>query len=550
MRNLLVVAALVLSAPLAGCESGPGAAKEPPVLTVTSPARSSILGQGQASQVTVSGTVAPNANGDAVDKVLVNNVQATLEPGGTFHALIDVGLGVTLIQTVARDINGTTASDTRAVQAGPLRPVGSNIASAVTAAMSADAFTKISAAAGPILQGLDMSALLAPMQPMVHLGDEDGEDCKFLQLFVDDLTFSDVAISLSPVGGGLAFRAEIDGLDVSGHARFKFACLPGSTSARITADKIVVSATLNVTPDGTSGFATRLVSPSVSVTGLHPSLSGIPEGLLELLNLDSAIEFIVEKGAELAMNPLLNQVLGALGGPQQLDVLGHQLDLQVAPSAISFSSDGALVAMDMKVLLAGSQSSPGFVFTDNGAPTMDPGHGFQLGLADDLANEMMAELQAIGMLDLTMPATNGPFDATQIHMTLPPTISADLADGQLRLVLGDVLATFTNHGVPVGRAAINARVDLKIASTGNGGSVALQLGTPDIHVDTLDDIDNATGLEAKDLATAVGISLGAQIDAISKLLVAIPIPAIAGLQMRDLSIGSDDGYVMVRGQLQ
>ena len=35
---------------------------------------------------------------------------------------------------------------------------------------------------------------------------------------------------------------------------------------------------------------------------------------------------------------------------------------------------------------------------------------------------------------------------------------------------------------------------------------------------------------------------------ISKLLVNIPLPAIAGLQPRNLSIGSDSGYVMVKGQ--
>lgn len=546
MRNLLTVSGGLLL--LVACESGPNAAKEPPVLKVTSPARSLI--QGHAGQITVSGTVEPNANGDAIDKVLVNNVQAKLEADGSFHALIDLREGATLIQTVARDAAGTTASDTRAVQAGVLRAVGANIPSAVSAAMSADAFARLSAAAGPIIKGLDMHAMLAPLQPMVHADDPNGEDCLFARLFVDDLKFSDVKIAISPLQGGLDFRAEIDQLDVPAHARYAALCIHGSNTVRVTADRIVVAGTLTVTPNGMSGFNSKLVNPSVTVTNPHVAISGAIGDALSLINIDAAIPFIVSKGAEIAMNPLMNQALGALGGPQQLDVLGKKLDMQVAPSAVSFTPAGALVSMNMKALLAGSSASPGFIFTDNGDPAMNPGYGFQLALADDLINELMAEFQAIGMLDLAMPTQAPAFDTAQLHMSLPPMISADASDGKMRLVLGDIIATFTRAGTPVARAAINARVDLKIAPVANGNIVALQLGAPDIHVDTLGDIANATTLDDKDLSTAVAGSLGAQLAAISTLLGAIPVPAVAGLQIHNLAIASDNGYVMLSGQFQ
>lgn len=548
MRTLLTISTgLVLLAGAVACETGPGEAKEPPVLRVTSPARS--LLQDHAGQVVVSGTVEPNAKGDPVEKVLVNNVQATLLADGTFHAAIDVAEGATLIHTVATDRSGTTASDTRAVEAGQLRAVGTNIPGAITASLSADSFAKISAAAGPIIKGLNLGALLAPLQPMVHIGDENGEDGAFARAYVDDLKFSDIKIAMAPVQGGLSFSAEIDHLDVPGHARWALLYIPGSTTFRITADKITIAGTLSVTPNGVAGFNTKIGSPNVQVTNFHLD-SIIPDAILGDLKLDTAIQFIVSKGAEIAMNPLMNRALGALGGPLQLDVLGKKLELQVAPSAISFDPSGALVAMNTKVLLAGSESSPGFIYTDNGAPSMDPGHGFQIGLADDLANEMLAEAAAAGMLDLTMPQTGGTFDAAQIHMTLPPMISADAADGQLRVMLGDMLATYTNHGTPVAKAAISAKIDLKITPLTNGTSVAVQLGTPEIHVDPLDDIANATGLDDSSLSNATTAVLGGQIDAISRLLVAIPIPSVAGLQIRDLSLGSDDGYVMVKGTFQ
>lgn len=549
MRNHLArsTGLAVLAAVLAvtgACDGGPGEAKEPPVLTVTSPARGTV--QGHAGQVTVTGTALSGPQGDPVDKVVVNDVAATLAADGSFTAVITVNEGATLIETVAHGANGTTVSDTRAIQAGQLRPVGSNIEKAIDMSMSADSFARLSTAAGPILKGTDMASLLAPMQPMLNVGGGS----TYAQLFVDNVKFSDVHVAMAPVQGGLSFRAELDQLDVPAHVRFAVLGLGGTESLRVTADRVVVAGTLTVTPAGLSGFKTKIASPNVSVTNFHFEAGGIPRTILDLLHIDSIVQSILPPAAELAMTPLVNQALGALGGPQQLDVLGKKLDLQLAPSTIAFDPSGAVLGMNLRVMLEGSQSSPGFVFTSNGAPAMDASYGFQLGLADDLLNEMFAELHAIGALDLTVPKDVGLFDAVQIHMTMPPMISADARDGELRIVLGDMAATYTKQGTPVGKAAINARIDLQIVPVGNGNSIALKLGTPELHVDPLDDVINTTGVDGRDLSAATAASVGAQIDAISKLLVAIPLPAIAGLSFHNLAIGSDQGYVMVSGQLQ
>ena len=544
MRNFLYSTGIVLVAAAAGCTGGPGQAREPPVLHVMSPARA--LVRDQAGALTVSGTALPGPDGDSIAQVLVNGVAATLHPDGSFTAVVELPQGETLIQTVATDAGGTTASDTRAIQAGELHPVGSTIPGAVAAALSATAFARLSAAAGPIIKGVNIPALLAPLQPMLSVGNSSTG----VQLFVDNVKFSDVKIGLTPVQGGLSFSAEIDQLDVPAHATFSVLGFGDSASLGATADKIVIAGTLQVTPGGMSGFRTKLLNPKVQLTNFVPHVGSIPDKIIQLLNLQSTIQTVVAKVAELLMGPLVNQALGALAGPQTLPVLGHQLTMQVAPSAVSFTPEGGLVEIDMKALLAGSESSPGFIFTSNGSPAMDPTFGFQLGLADDLANELLAELAAVGALNLSVPQNVGVFDTVQIQMALPPMISADATDGQMRLMLGDMLATYLSRGAPVGKAAINAKVELKISPGAGGGSVALQLGTPEIHVDTLDDIPNTTGLTGQSLANATAVGLGAQIDAISKLLVAIPVPSIAGLTFRNLSLGGDDGYVLVSGQLQ
>ena len=71
-----------------------------------------------------------------------------------------------------------------------------------------------------------------------------------------------------------------------------------------------------------------------------------------------------------------------------------------------------------------------------------------------------------------------------------------------------------------------------------------------IEFNVLDDIANDTRMSDKDLAAASEACLQAQIASLSKLLVNIPLPAVAGLQMRNLSVGADDGYVMVQGSFE
>ncbi|HMG24130.1 MAG TPA: hypothetical protein VK607_22500 [Kofleriaceae bacterium] len=540
MRTALWISTgLLIIATAAACgEPGP-----PPVLTVTSPTRG--LTQREPGPLTVTGTATPGTSGERVTKVTVNRVAATLRPDGSFTAVVDAPNGAMLLETVATSDDGASAQDTRAVQTGQLRPVGTGIDRAITAALSADAFTRLSAVAGPLLQTMDLAALLAPSQPMVSAGD----DLANLKLSVTGVKFTATKVALAPVDGGLSFTAQFDGIHVVANVVYAGALVPdGATTVTITADQATIAGTLGVAPAGTSGFTTRLVAPAVHTVGLRLAASGVAGQILDLLDgvLDSTIQSVVSQSAEGALEPLVNQALGALAGPQQIDVLGKKLDLQASPSAVTLTRAGALVTMNLAALLEGSESSPGYMFTDNGVPALDASHGFQLGLADDLINELLAEVHALGILDLSVHQDFGLFDAAQFRLTMPPMISANTSDGAMRLVIGDMIATFSQHGTPVVKAAINVQVDLKIAPTDNAQQVALQLGAVDLRVDLLDD---PSGTGGDDLPGAASTGIGIQLDSLSQLLITLPLPSVAGIQLEQLSIGSDSGYVMMSGQI-
>lgn len=542
MRTLAISTGVLFLATAAACK----AQVPPPVLRITSPERSMV--QREAGPILVTGTATPSTSGDRVVKVVVNQVEATLRPDGSFTAMLDAPRGAMLLETVATADSGASATDMRAVQTGQLRRVGTSIDRAITAALSADAFARLSAAAGPIFRTMNLSALLAPYQPMVSTGD----DLANLRLSVTGVKFTDSKIALAPVAGGLAFSAELTGLDVAANAVYAGALVPdGSTAVTVHADQVTIAGTLAVAPAGTAGFTTRLVAPAVHTVGLRLAASGVVGQILDLLNsvLGSTVQTVVARSAELALEPLVNQALGALAGPQQIDVLGKKLDLQVTPSAVALSPTGAVVAMNVAALIEGSASSPGYIFTDNGVPAMDARRGLQLGLADDLVNELLAEVHALGVLDLSVQQDFGLFDAARFQLTMPPMISANSRDGAMRLVIGDLLATFSHHGQTVARAAINAQVDLEIAPAASAREVALQFGALDLQVNVLDNTPNPAGVTGDDLSDASSSGIGIQLDSLRQLLITLPVPSVAGIQLEQLSIGADSGYVMMSGQI-
>ena len=527
---------ILFLATLAACTDPPPPA---PVLAITSPQRGNVAADGH---VTVTGTARPASSGSPIGGVTVNGTMAKLAADGSFNVDLDLPPGATLIETIAISQEGGKATDARAMQIGELRPIGTNLDRAVTAALSADTFTRLANAAGPIVKATDFNALLAPMQPMANLGD----DLANVKLTINKLTLGDVKLTLTPVDGGLKFSAELDQIAVAATAVYSGTLvIDGSTAVNVTADRITIAGMLAVTPAGAAGFTTKIASPAIQMTNLQLHADGLIGSIVDLLqsNLVSTIQDVATTSAESALEPLLNQELGALAGPQQIDVLGNKLDLVAAPSAITFTNDGALVTMSIQAKLEGSESSPGYLYTPNGTPMLDVGSGVQLAISDDLVNEMLAEVHALGVLDVHVPVDVGIADAVDFKLTLPPMISAN--DGSLRLVLGDMVATVSDHGKPVLGAAINAQVELAVARGNDPSQIALQLGKVDFFVNFLDD----AGGDAATLSEAAAAGLGVQVKSMSQFMITVPTPTMAGLSLDSLSLRGDSGYLVASGKI-
>ena len=322
--------------------------------------------------------------------------------------------------------------------------------------------------------------------------------------------------------------------DITGHAMFAVACAPGSSTFEVRATSATISGVLAVSINGAAGLATALQNPSLQLPGLTISASGIPQQVLDLIPIQQVIQLVAPTALQLFVTPLLNNALGTLTGPQKIPVLGQTLDLQVSPSAVAFDPSGGNVMLDMKLLIEGAEQTPGFLFTPNGMPALAPGKGLALGIADDLANEALAQLAAKGLLNLTLPGTTA-----QLTMTSPPMISADPTDGKLHVVLPDMLVMLGGSG----QIAVNAQIALKLVPTADGSSLAIELDTPAIAIDTLDD-------GAQVSSHAVQSATENQRGSISDLLQSIPMPKVGGLTLTDTTVGGGNGYVLVTTTLK
>ncbi|MBV8758508.1 MAG: hypothetical protein JO257_14580 [Deltaproteobacteria bacterium] len=519
-----------------------GSMPPPPKLHVTSPKRSMV--QSTTGQVVVEGTAVPGIDGALVTGVTVNGTAAHLAADGSFSATVDVPAGAMLLETVATTDQGGTATDARAVQVGELRPVGTSIDRAVTAALSADAFAKLSAAAGPLIMSMNLPQLLA----QTHLA--YGDNIAHLALTISNLALGDVKVSMKPVAGGLQFSAELDAIDVTANAVYGGDLVPeGTTAIRVTASQVTIAGTLVITPNGTAGFTTKIATPAVHTNGLHVKADGLTGQILDLLdsNLDSTIQSIATSTAETSLEPLINAALGALAGPQRLTILGKTLDLEASPAAVTFSPAGGLVTMNLAAKIEGSESSPGYIYSPNGTPAITMTSGVQLGLADDFVNEMLAEVHALGLLDIKLDQSFGPFDGAEIKLTIPPMVSGNTPDGSMRLILGDMVATLDQNGAPALSAAINAQVDLSILPGANPQDIALKLGKTHLFVNLLD--PNADDASAGDVYGAASNGIELQLDSLSQFLVTVPVPSVAGVSFDALSLHGDSGYVVVSGQI-
>lgn len=522
-----------------------------PKVHITSPERGTFAGAVTAIEVRGIAT-----DDELVTSVTVNGVTATVNPDGTFAASVPVTAGTNLLHAIAKDGQGNTGKETRAVVAGKLTSIDRTITQAITASMSAATFEAIGRGAGNFIQDADLTALVTPMNPVVDYGSTNGQpDCLYAQAHVTGMDVGKAQVNLAPQSGGLYLDATLENIRMNTHLQWAVSCLDGSRDVMIGATKIRVRGVLAVGIEAGGEFDIKLANPDVTVTGFSVDLGGVPQTIIDYLDLDTRIGPILGWATERFVVPMLNDALAGLNETKTVDVFGRQIDIALAPNRIDFDVVGAVVLLDSELRARGDDDAPGFVYVPNTLPVMDKSQGFQLAIADDAANQLLTSLWAAKGLEAALDLETGTYgdvgklyDRVEITAAVPPYIDAT-GDG-LKMTIGDLVATFKNGEAIATRVAINAQLELKVTPAAGGG-LRLDVGSPTTYVDILDEnIDGTNALSNAQFEAIATFALGRVIAVGSGSVGAIPLPSAGGVAVKDVEVMQQAGYLIVEGDVQ
>ncbi len=553
MRNTTQLIGLGIAFALTAACDHPYTPDEPaidptaPRIEITSPSRGTVLGD--VTTVTVTGTATDDTG---VASVTVNGITATLATDGTWSAQVPLGAGTQLLHAVALDASGNAGKETRAVVAGPMQPLAQAVTDALTASFSAQTFAAVAKGAGTYLKTADLMSFVS--NPVVDVGTTNGQpDCLYAQAFVTSVSLGDAQITLSPNTGALDFDAELDNIKVGMHLQYAVSCIDGSRDVTIAASHLSLAGSLDVAIAAGNTFDVTLANPQVALQGFDVDLGGVPGWVVDNLGLDTAAGPIIAWIAEKAMSPVMNSALGGLNKPKTVDVLGTSVAISVAPTRLDFDPSGAIMAFDTTIRATGDTGN--FVYVPNTEPTLSTDHGFELAIVDDAANQMLTSLWSAKGLEKTLDLTTGSYgdvgklyDSVQISAAVPPFVDAS-SDG-LKLTIGDLMATFKNGDSVTTEVAINAQVDVKAVANPDG-SLRLDVGTPTVYVDILDqNVDGANELSNANFEQITSFALSRIVSFGSSAVGAVPLPTIGGVSMKNVGIAAQTGYLVVDGEVQ
>lgn len=553
MRFSHLTAALIL---IAACDNAydpdaPAIDPTAPKIHITSPERGTFAGA--VGSIEVKGTAIDDS---AVTSVTVNGVAAVVQSDGTFVATVPVSAGTNLLHAIAKDAQGNTGKETRAVVAGKLSSIDRTITQAITASMSADTFNAIGRGAAKFVQDSNLTALVTPMNPIVDYGTEGGvPDCLYAQAHITGMDVGKASISLAPQSGGLYIDATLENIRMDTHLQWAVSCLDGSKNVAVGATKIRVRGVFAVGIKAGGEFDIKLQNPQVTVTGFSVDLGGVPQSIIDYLDLDGRMGPVIGWATERFVVPMLNNSLDGLNETKTVDVLGKKIDIALSPNRIDFDVVGAVVLLDSELRAQGDEMSPGFVYVANTLPVMDKSQGFQLAIADDAANQLLSSLWAAKGLEANLDLKTGSYgdvgklyDRVEITAKVPPYIDAT-GDG-LKLTIGDLMATFKNGESIATQVAINAQVELKVVPA-EGGGLRLDVGAPTTYVDIIDEnIDGANALSNAQFEAIATFALGRVVAVGSGSVGAIPLPSAGGVAVKDVKVSQQTGYLVVDGDVQ
>lgn len=529
----------------------------PPVLQVTAPERAHTA---ETQSVRVAGQVSDVEDEDP--QVSVNGVAVQVAADGSFETTINLPAGLTLVQTIATDVSGNETIDTRAVMAGELAPLDRPVREAMAAHIGPATFDALAGITASFVDSTDLGQVAGAVNPVV----DKGGSCLGVEVDVDSINKGATDIQLTPVGGGVQVTMSVTDLDVDMTASYKFSCLGSSAGVDLDASKFTITGMMTIDLTQGGDLDINLVNTAASFEGFSLDVGIIPSSVVEFFvdDIDQIIADIIAGQVQDMVPSMASSFLADLTGASfQVQVLGKTMTVSVDPTLAQFDTNGGLVALDTDIRVMDAEG--GYVFTPQPMPSPGQlaagGDGFRVALADDAINQVLASLHAAGALELSLAlgedgasgsALGAIADRLDIHMPLPPMVRADLADGVVNVVIGDLIAEVVDESSSgdrvVTKVAISGRLELSPGIS--GGRLVMKTAAPELWVDVLSDgVSGGNPLNYDQVEILASAAIKNMAGLVDNFLGEIPIPVFGGASVGETRFEPANGYVVIGGSL-
>lgn len=511
-----------------------------PSVQIASPTRGTIAGD--VTHVLVTGSASDDLG---VTSVTVNGVPAALAADGTWSVDVGVRPGTTLLHAIAVDAQGNRGEETRAVVAGPMVLLDRHVTGGIRATVSAPALNALGRGTATFIENGGLMMAVQGMNPVVAVG--GGPDCLYAQASITSFTVGDADVLMGPTAGGVLVSAVLTDVHVALHLQWAVSCFDGSRDVVVSAERMTVNGLIGV------GVANRKLDvhfdqPAVVVTGFDLQSEGVPDNVVQMLGIDSAISPIVGLVTQRLVEPMVERSLSALDDAKELELAGAEVTVDLRPTYTDFTPEGGTIALDTSFRAHGDAGQ--FVFEPNDVPALGMKHGFEMAVADDAANQLLTSMWSVkgfdGVIDLkasTYEDIAKLYDTAQLQLMVPPYV--DASHRPLELTLGDWIATFTGEGVVTRTVAIHAKTALYVVESDEGG-LRIDISTPLVDIDVIDGRSTITKGEydaIKAFAMAHITNIG------SAAVAAIPLPVVGDAVPTELWVDPISDYLLIVGNL-
>ncbi|MBT8493497.1 MAG: hypothetical protein KJO07_10605, partial [Deltaproteobacteria bacterium] len=443
-----------------------------PTIIIEKPERGTILPD---SQVEVQGRVEDNDS--EVTGLEINGNQVTLRPDGSFETLIQVGDGITLIRTVATDVDGNEGTDTRSVMAGNLVPQDTPAFDGAAGRMGRETFENVNLTTENLLESPDEIAKMAEkFNPIV----DAGGNCLGVQLELESVTMDDADVNILPVEGGIAFDIVLQDIEVRMPSDFAVACIDGSATVVATADQATLTGRINIGLDR-GALVVELVDVDSTFLDIDVDVGFLKSEIIEAFLWD--LEGLAGKAVENIIHSQVNKFIDNfltdfVKNEWSVIVSDTELVFGATPTMVEFNDNGGFIAVDTKVVATSPQTDLlGYVSTPSDAPALEMRDypGFRAIIADDFVNQAFAAFWSTGALEKAVAFDSevadkesflgNAIDRVEITALLPPYVDAR-DQNALSITLGDILVDIINE-TPTGddivtRLALSGQVTLSV----------------------------------------------------------------------------------------